>query len=243
MYSPLISPLKRLPYFIPFSPHLKSQNLFTIKTKPPPIKDKSSISRNSNHFFNSLSKSPSSYIKTKSLILNYIKQPPKDEKLCKDFIQKTNINKLIFLHKKKKILNNPLYKLNEIQNKARFNSNQETTKIKPYKDKRLFIKEHIGLPKYEDSATQTKNNNNNIIMSHKACLENKIDVFHNDFIKYKLKHNINEEDNGSVIDTITAYFQGNDNKALVTSKSMEDNVVKKSKKKKLKLIPLTYRQE
>ena len=237
MYSPLISPLKRLPYFIPFSPHLKSQNLFTIKTKPPPIKDKSSISRNSNHFFNSLSKSPSSYIKTKSLILNYIKQPPKDEKLCKDFIQKTNINKLIFLHKKKKILNNPLYKLNEIQNKARFNSNQETTKIKSYKDKKIFIKEHIGLPKYEDSSTQTKNNN---IMINKTRFENKINVFHNDFIKCKLKNNINEEDNGSVIDTITAYFQGNDNKALITSKSMEDNVTKKIKKKKLKLMPLTF---
>ena len=78
---------------------------------------------------------------------------------------------------------------------------------------------------------------------HKSRFENKIDVFHNDFIKYKLKHNINEEDNGNIIDTITAYFQGNENKALVTSKSMEDNVVKKSKKKKLKLIPLTYRQE
>lgn len=229
MYSPLISPLKRLPFFIPLSPHFKHPSFFTIKSKLSPSNiNPSPLTRNHSVHRFSLSKSPSSYIKTKSLILNYNKQPLKDEQLCKDFIEKSNIHNILLLYKRKKLLKRP--PLNEVKNST------QQTRIKAYTDKKVFVKEHIGLPKYEDSSTQTIKQNVN-----ETNFEKKKNFFQNDYLKGKIKEKSFNEENENVVDTITAFFQRKESAKEINRKVNRER--KKSGRKQMKLVPLVFKSE
>ena len=177
--------LKQPAFFSPKTIPFKYPKIISSKPEPNKIIYKS---RNI-HNIKSFSQSPSNAIKTHSLMLNYIKQPIKDERLCKEFIQQSNIDKVILLYKQRKLLNKQAKRFNESsKNMTRYylhtnNNNENSHYIHSYRDKQTINKDTCTInSKYTNASTQT--------VDTTSFALRKVDVFHNDFIKHRIKSDV-----------------------------------------------------
>jgi hypothetical protein len=177
--------LKQPSYISPKKIPFKYPNITSPKLKPNKFLFKS---RNI-HNIKAFSQSPTNQIKTHSLILNYIKQPIKDERLCKEFIQQSNIDKVILLYKQRKLLSRQQKRLNESsKNMTRYysntlNNNENNNYINSYRDKQTINKDSCTInSKYTNASTQT--------VDTTSFALRKVDVFQNDFIKYRIKNDV-----------------------------------------------------
>ena len=175
--------LKQPPFLSPKIIPLKYPSIISPKLKP----NKFFFKSRNIHNIKAFSQSPTNSIKTHSLMLNYIKQPIKDERLCKEFIQQSNIDKIILLYKQRKLLSKQQKRFNESsKNMTRYysntnNNNENNNYINSYRDKQTINKDTCTInSKYTNASTQT--------VDTASFALRKVDVFQNDFIKYRIKN-------------------------------------------------------